>query len=647
VLQVVGCFEDPGMDGDGSATTMSETSSEDGSDTDTTDGSETDTTDTTTGEIECGDGIVQAGEACDDGNASELDMCTTSCVPPEPPVLELSFSPVKQFDFDWDSVPGADHYQLLESRDGMEPFMQIGGDIMAESISIPMPLHFRTSASYMLRACDAETCLESESVDVMSNLAEAVGYVKASNSQTQDIFGSRWAMSGDGTTLVVSAYQEDSSATGIDGNQDDNSAEDSGAVYVFVLSDGVWSQQAYIKASNANATDAFGYSVAVSSDGNTVAVGAVNEASGAVGISGNQLDNSAYAAGAVYVFVRNGDAWSQQAYIKGSNTQGVDVFGSAVALSSDGNTLAASALGEDSNATGVGGNQSDNSVNTAGAVYVFTRSGTIWTQQAYVKSANTDVLDNFGQNLALSGDGDTLVVSAPYEDGSSTGIGGNLADNGAGDSGAAYVYVRNGSVWSHQAYIKASNTAASDAFGWSLALSSDGDTLAVGAVNEDSSTMVINGDPIDNSAIDSGAVYVYTRSAGIWTQQAYVKASNTGAGDWFGNGVALSGDGDVLAVGARQEDGNSIGIGGPQQDNSAASSGGVYVFVRDAGNWASHAYIKASNTGGNDTFGSAVSLSSDASTLAVGAPNEDSSATGIGGVQTDDTAPSAGAVYLY
>jgi hypothetical protein len=280
-------------------------------------------------------------------------------------------------------------------------------------------------------------------------------------------------------------------------------------------------------------------------------------------------------------------------------------------------------------------------------VYVFTRCDSRWSQQAYVKSANTDAMDNFGQDLALSGDGDTLAVAAPWEDGSSTGIDGNLSDNLGTNAGAVYVYVRNGAIWSHQSYVKASNTGAADFFGWSVALSSNGDTLAVGASFEDSSTMVINGDPIDNSAIDSGAAYVFVRSVGVWTQQAYVKASNTGGGDHFGNGVSFSSDGNILAVGARSEAGNSIGIGGVQQDNSANKSGAAYVFVRDGANWAQHAYIKAPNTGVDDTFGSNVALSSNASTLAVGAPNEDSSATDIGGVQTDDTAMSAGAVYIY
>src|SRR5262249_30824249 len=156
--------------------------------------------------------------------------------------------------------------------------------------------------------------------------------------------------------------------------------------------------QAYVKASNTGSNDEFGYLVTLSADGNTLAVGADGEASSATGINGNQSDNSWSDAGAVYVFVRSAGVWTQQAYVKASNTAAIDYFGSALALSGDGNTLAAGAYAEDSSATGINGNQADNSLSSAGAVYVFVRSGTTWTQQAYVKASNPDAQDGFGAN---------------------------------------------------------------------------------------------------------------------------------------------------------------------------------------------------------------------------------------------------------
>jgi len=169
----------------------------------------------------------------------------------------------------------------------------------------------------------------------------------------------------------------------------------------------------------------------------------------------------------------------------------------------------------------------------------------------------------------------------------------------------------------------------------------------VGATGEDSSATVIGGSETDNSATNSGAVYVFTRSVATWTQQAYVKASNTDAGDQFGISVALSGDGNALAVGASLEASAATGIGGNQADNTAADAGAVYVFTRSIATWTQQAYVKASNTGAGDQFGSSVALSGDGATLAVGATGEDSSATGIGGSEADNSATGAGAVYAF
>src|SRR5206468_2416155 len=158
---------------------------------------------------------------------------------------------------------------------------------------------------------------------------------------------------------------------------------------------------------------------------------------------------------------------------------------------------------------GINGNQTDNPATMdAGAVYVFTRSGQTWSQQAYVKASNTDAGDSFGGSVALSADGDTLAVGVSLEDSVAMGIGGNQADNTATmDAGAVYVFARNGTTWTQQAYVKASNTGAGDAFGFIVALSSDGGTLAVGANGEASAATGIDGNQADNSATNAGAVY--------------------------------------------------------------------------------------------------------------------------------------------
>jgi hypothetical protein len=481
-----------------------------------------------------------------------------------------------------------------------------------------------------------------------SGISLQQAYIKASNTGAGDFFGGSVALSGDGNTLAVGVTGEASAATGIGGDQADNTAADAGAVYVFTRSGATWVQQAYLKASNTGAGDSFGGSVALSNDGNTLAVGAKFEGSAATGIGGNQANNTAAQAGAVYIFTRSGTAWSQQAYVKASNTGAGDGFGFSLALSGDGNTLAVGTPFEASAATGVGGNQADNTAFGAGAVYVFTRSGTTWTQQAYVKASNTGASDIFGFSVALSGDGNTLAVGAYLEDSAATGIGGNEADNSASSAGAVYVFSRNQfGVWGQRAYVKASNTGAFDEFGASLALSGDGNTLAVGAPAEDSAATGVGGNEVDNTASFAGAVYVFTRSGTAWAQQAYVKASNTGTGDEFGTSIALSSDGNTLAVGAIDEDSASTGVGGDQVDNTASGAGAVYVFTRSGTHWVQRTYVKASNANAGDQFGSRIALSGAGSTLAVGAPQERNAATGVGADQNDNSAASAGAVYVF
>jgi hypothetical protein len=477
----------------------------------------------------------------------------------------------------------------------------------------------------------------STALDTRAGTAEWAqeAYVKASNPDNLDFFGYAVSLSSDGNTLAVGAEEEDSSATGINGNQDDESATASGAVYIFVRTAGTWAQQAYIKPSH-DGHQFFGHAVSLSGDGNTLAVGAHEESS-----SGGTYS------GAAYVFVRSGTTWSQEARLKASNNNEYDFFGHSVSLSSDGTTLAVGAIGEDSAATGVDGNETDNSLRSSGAVYVFVRSGSGWFQQAYVKASNTGEGDEFGTSVSLSNDGATLAVGAGSEDSSAAGIDGSQDDDSVLAAGAVYIFVRNGTTWSQEAYVKASNPGVGDEFGASLLLSGDGATLAVGARSEDGSAMGMNGGQDDDSSLGAGAVYVFVRDGASWSQQAYVKASNPGAGDQFGTSVSLSSDGATLAVGADGEDSLAVGVNGDQANDLARSSGAAYVYVRSGATWAQQAYVKASNTGEGDYFGVAVSLSADGATLAVGADSEDSYATGVDGNQDDDSGFATGASYVF
>ena len=431
-------------------------------------------------------------------------------------------------------------------------------------------------------------------------------------------------------------------------------------------------QAAYLKASNPGMFDHFGEggaldghsgnSVAISADGSTIAVGAQHESSGARGINANQDDDSAYDAGAVYVFTRTGNTWAPQAYIKASNADVGDQFGNVIALSADGNTLAVGAFSESSAATGVNANQNDNSLPQAGAVYVFTRSGATWTQQAYIKASNTgraaagDTFgdgDQFGFSLALSEDGNTLAVGAVSEDSMADGSNSNQHDDSFTSAGAVYVFARNGNTWAQQAYLKAdasTNTVLGDQFGYAMSLSANGNTLAVGVYDESGSGRTVNA-PINRQRNGSGAVYIFVRSGTTWTREVYLKTWNAEGGDSWGSSVALSADGNTLAVGSLDEDclcpgvHTDPGVGAVDQ-KSDTSSGAAAVFVRNGTTWTQQAYIKASNPGQGDWFGVRLALSSDGSTLAVGAQNEDGATRNINGPQNDD-ATEAGAVYVF
>ena len=464
-------------------------------------------------------------------------------------------------------------------------------------------------------------------------------YIKASNTEMDDRFG--WSVAISGDTLAVGAYVEASDGDGVNSDSSNNDEAFAGAVYVFTRNGDMWSQQAYIKASNSEFGDLFGYSLSLSGD--TLAVGAYGESSNGVGVnSATESNNDAAESGAIYVFTRSRGVWSQQAYIKASNTEAYDRFGWQLALSGD--TLAVGAWGEDSDGVGVNsGAQGSLDAPDSGAAYVFTRSGGLWSQQAYIKASNTGQDDFFGAALSLSGD--TLAVGAWGED--SLGVG---VDSGAGlndgrpGAGAAYVFTRVAGIWSQQAYIKASNTDANDLFGYSVALS--GDTLAVGAYFEASNGTGVNGgaQAID-TVPETGAVYVFARSATLWSQQAYIKASNSEGGDRFGYSLALADD--TLAVGAYKEDSNGLGINsGTQGSVDAPDSGTVYLFTRLGATWAQQAYVKASNTGINDNFGHSLALTGD--TLATGAYGEGSNGVGVNsGTQGDDSWPGAGAIFVF
>jgi hypothetical protein len=259
-----------------------------------------------------------------------------------------------------------------------------------------------------------------------------------------------------------------------------------------------------VKASNTGAGFQFGYSVSLSADGNVLAAGAYDENGGSNEVDGPQEPTrtpnpnarggfaGSNGRGAVYIFARAGSEWRQTNYLKASNIENGDSFGVSNMLSDDGNTILVGSLDEDCLCTGVingrtdVGNNDQPSDTSSGAAYVFVRSGSTWLQQAYVKPSMISRGDWFGNRLALSGDGNTALIGAPLE------------DKPADEAGAAWLFSRGGGMWTQRAYIKGNNTMRRDEFGSSLAVSRDGRTLVVGSRLE------------RTGADGAGAVYVFT-----------------------------------------------------------------------------------------------------------------------------------------
>ncbi len=580
----------------------------------------------------------------------------------------------KKLYFSWGPAPaGKSFYRLSHNPDGASGYTPIVENTSATSFVRDIGVHLQDwqNGRYLLEACDQTGCKGWGEISALDVMLQSLVYVKAGDPGQNDQFGRRVIISADGRTMAVSAPYEDSAAKGINGNgisdcgatSPANCSVDSGAVYVFVRDEhGQWLQQAYLKADNTDVSDNFGINFAISANGDVLAVGAWLEDSAGKGVrlSGLVDDcgattpvNCASGSGAVYIFARNQEGvWSQTAYIKASNAEANDYFGAKLALSHDGNTLAVGAHGESSSTIPVNGNQTDNSASGSGAAYVFINGESGWEQQAYIKASNVESGDSFGFRVALSADGSLLAVGAYLEDSGATGINGNGLETCSGtivncqsNSGAVYTYTRNGSSWNYQAYIKASNSGQNDYFGYGISLAADGRTLAVGAYGEGSSAIGIDGDQADNTMSFSGAVYVY-RFDGAWQQQAYIKAQNTAAGDYFGGSVALAGDGMTLAVGAYGQDGNSAGIDGVDTE-TLSNSGAVFIYRFVNGQWQTTSYVKASNPDGNDNFGVDVSLSEDGNILCVGAYGESSNSFGINGVQGYNNLGSSGAVYIY
>jgi len=355
-------------------------------------------------------------------------------------------------------------------------------------------------------------------------------------------FGSSVSISGD--TALIGTYLDD-----IDGTS-------SGSAYVVVQSEGVWTQQAKLVASDGELGDLFGRSVSIFGD--TALVGASWD------------DDNGSNSGSAYIFVRSYGAWTQQAKLLPSDGAETDGFGDAVSISGDtalvgsffsayvfvrsGQTWieqaklvatdGANGFGEAVSISGdtalVGALFDDDAGSNAGSAYVFARSDGAWTQQAKLLPSDGSEEDHFGHSVALSDD--SAIVGALFD-----------GDNGFW-SGSAYVFVRASGVWKQQAKLLPRDGAAFDWFGWSVSIS--GDAAVAGATDD------------GDNGIASGSVTVFTRNDGVWTEQSKLLPHDGATGDEFGYSVSISG--------------NTGLVGAWLDDDFGSRSGAAYVFERDA-----------------------------------------------------------------
>lgn len=383
-------------------------------------------------------------------------------------------------------------------------------------------------------------------------------------------FGNSLAFDGD--TLAIGVPTEGSSAGGTP-----NAAPNSGAVFIYVRNGANWTQQAFLKASDAAQDDGFGISVAL--DGDLLVVGAPFQGATGVGVN----------IGGAYVFRRSAGVWTQETLLKADDPQPADFFGSAVAV--QGGTVAVGSPGESTDEE------------QSGAVYVFEQVSGSWQQQALLKSATRHPFARFGSSVAL--DGDLLVAGAVNE---STDADGVFDPVDFENAGAAYVFTGSGSTWTQRAQLKAGSVIEGGQFGASVAVL--GEEVAVGTIK-------------GGTALPArGQVLVFRSfdwTTGIWDFLTTLAADGVAADfeDRFGSSLALVGD--LLVVGAPFDGSATDGtLINPVRSGTATLSGAAYLFERNGFGWSQLAFIKASDNAASAGFGVAVGLSGDS--LAVGAP---------------------------
>ena len=372
----------------------------------------------------------------------------------------------------------------------------------------------------------------------------------ASDAAAGDGFGHSVAIAGE--YALIGAY----------GNDDNGSM--SGSAYIFKRDGSSWNEQAKLTASEAAADDRFGISVALAGDYALI---------GAFGDDDNGTDS-----GSAYVFKRDGSSWNEQAKLTASDAAADDRFGLSVAL--DGDYALVGAFGNADNGT------------DSGSAYIFKRDGTSWNEQAKLTASDAAAYDRFGLSVAI--DGDYALVGAPYDN-----------DNGY-DSGSTYIFKRDGTSWNEQAKLTASDGETDDRFGESVAIAGE--------------YALITAPADDDHGNNSGSAYIFKRDGSSWNEQAKLTASDAAAYDWFGSSVAISGE---YAL-----------VGAPYNHNNGKATGSAFIFKRGGSSWNQQAKLTASDGAAHDRFGESVAIAGEY--VLVGAPTD-----------SFFSEPGSGSAYIY
>ncbi len=524
-----------------------------------------------------------------------LDAVAQSASPPAAPVVTMG-AQLKYLRFDWEPVAGASYYQLFE-RLGNSAYTPISGQLPASITEARkyMAVHRENWANtrYQVQACNAAGCTGSAPLDPQPLMLDIIGYFKASNSEAGDQFGREAVISDDGLTLAVTAQNESSSASGVNGDQEDNSSGQSGAVYIFKGNGSVWRQEAYLKMPSNRDGAFFGTgipflhqrAVALSRNGSVAAIGAPAVDSGEFGRQG-----------LVYVYERATTGWRHTATITPPEPQTAGYFGYSVELSLDGRTLKVNSLPP----------RVDDEYEAR--THIFQRVGSTWQLETTLAPYHAG---DYCAVVRMSGDGLTLVancfsLSQIYRAVTYKRIGGTwvyagdlylsrynslrqvaLNNDGTalalqlnqGSTSGVGLYGWNGTAWVSEQFITRAVPGTTGGFGLTLAFDRPGNQLAIGDPYSLADGAGVSNTPTPGNA-QHGAVYMYRRSSAAtspWRLRTVVKAPNPGE-DLFGSSISLSGSGSTLAVGADLEDSNARGVDGDRLDESTPDAGAAYLY---------------------------------------------------------------------